>query len=70
MSWPKILAVPAEGGQKPRRVWMRVDLPAPLGPRRPMVRAEREMVRFCRISRLPKRTLRPESSMMEEAGST
>src|SRR3954463_1324659 len=35
MSWPPMLTLPAEGGMKPVIMRMVVDLPAPLGPRKP-----------------------------------
>src|SRR5438876_9128337 len=41
---------------------MRVVLPAPFGPRRPMLLPESVQVRFCRISRRPNRTDIPCSS--------
>src|SRR5713101_8280475 len=56
-------AVPVEGLWKPRRVLIRVDFPAPLGPRSPMVRPDREQVRPLRMSLLPKRTPSPSSSI-------
>src|SRR5258706_12988091 len=63
MSCPKTLAVPAEMGQKPSRVWIRVDLPAPFGPSKPMVRPPKVTLSCFRISRRPKATVKPESSM-------
>jgi len=60
---PKMLADPALSGTKPSRVWISVDFPAPLGPRSPMVRPVSETRRSCKISRLPKRTLKPASSI-------
>src|SRR5437763_5970989 len=68
MSWPKMRAVPRQGLWKPKRVLMSVDLPAPFGPRRPMVRPERDWVRSVRISRLPRRTDSEESSITGEVG--
>jgi hypothetical protein len=41
---------------------MRVDLPAPFGPSKPMERPRNEAVRLRRISRSPNRTERPWSS--------
>src|SRR5438874_13580880 len=35
MSWPQITAVPALGARKPVIIFIVVDLPAPLGPRKP-----------------------------------
>src|SRR5437868_1047747 len=43
---------------------MSVDLPAPLGPSNPIVRPERETRRSFRMSRAPKRTPNPASSIM------
>ena len=54
---------PAEGFQKPRRVLISVLLPAPLGPRRPTVRARNWRLRPRRISRLPSVTCRSSSSI-------
>ena len=42
---------------------MSVDLPAPLGPSKPMARPRREQTRFFKMSRLPKRTDNPCKSM-------
>src|SRR5260370_31861120 len=63
MSDPNMRAEPAEAGQNPRSVLMSVDLPAPFGPNKPIVRPEKEHVRSCRTSRFPKRTERLRSSM-------
>src|SRR6059058_3409616 len=35
MSWPQITAVPAVGARNPVIIFIVVDLPAPLGPRKP-----------------------------------
>src|SRR3981081_3595773 len=35
MSWPQIIAVPAVGARNPVIIFIVVDLPAPLGPRKP-----------------------------------
>ena len=37
MSYPAILAVPEEGGINPVNIFIVVDLPAPLGPRKPRI---------------------------------
>src|SRR6185369_4429075 len=58
-----MLADPALMGTNPNIVWISVDFPAPFGPSRPMVRPESWTRRSWRISRLPKRTLRPASSI-------
>src|SRR5580765_550334 len=42
---------------------MSVDFPAPLGPSNPMARPRSDAVRLRRMSRFPKRTVRPLSSM-------
>ena len=54
---------PAESGQNPRSVLMRVDLPAPFGPRSPMVDPESEQLRSFKICRFPIRTEKPRSSI-------
>src|SRR5579863_2627361 len=35
MSWPQTIAVPAVGARNPVIIFIVVDLPAPLGPRKP-----------------------------------
>src|SRR5271165_3084648 len=47
---------------------MRVDLPAPFGPSKPIARPRREAVRLRRISRLPNLTERPCSSINGGSG--
>src|ERR1041385_5343028 len=63
MSWPKIRAVPEVGLWKPRSALIRVDLPAPLGPSRPMDRPVSVALSCFRMVREPKRISRPSSSM-------
>src|SRR5471032_3038937 len=63
MSRPKMRAVPEAGLWKPSRVLMRVDLPAPFGPSKPMDRPLRLAFRFLRMARWPKRTSSESNSM-------
>src|SRR5262249_32644396 len=63
ISRPKMRAVPEVGLWKPRSELIRVDLPAPFGPRSPMERPVREAFRPLRIVRDPKRTSSPSNSM-------
>src|SRR5271170_2242227 len=64
MSVPKTYAEPADGGQNPRSVLIKVDLPAPFGPSKPMVRPVKEQVKSRSTSRFPSRTERPRNSMI------
>src|SRR5438093_6695299 len=64
MSRPKIRAVPVDGGWNPRRVWIKVVLPAPLGPRSPMVRPESDPRRSFNIFLLPNSTPKPSNSII------
>src|ERR1700689_729915 len=63
MSRPSTRAVPDEGLWKPSRVLMSVDLPAPLGPSSPMDTPVSAALSLLRMTRCPKRTSRPSSSM-------
>src|SRR5437899_1687393 len=62
-SRPKIRAVPAVGRWKPSSVLIRVDLPAPFGPSRPIDLPVSLALSFFRMVRLPKRTSSPSNSM-------
>ena len=53
---PKTRAVPREGEWKPSSVLIRVDLPAPLGPSRPMALPRSSPVSPSRTTRPPSRT--------------
>src|SRR5580704_19355352 len=63
MSRPSTRAVPDAGLWKPSRVLMSVDLPAPLGPSSPMDTPVSAALSLLRMTRCPKRTSRPSSSM-------
>src|SRR5579871_2029508 len=65
ISRPRMRAVPEVGLWKPSSVLIRVDLPAPLGPSRPIALPVSEAFRFFRIARCPKRTSRPSSSITD-----
>ena len=45
MSWPQTTAVPAVGARKPVIIFIVVDLPAPLGPRKPSTSPRRHRER-------------------------
>src|SRR5580704_13506545 len=63
MSRPSTRAVPDAGLWKPSRVLMSVDLPAPLGPSSPIEVPVSAALSLLRMTRCPKRTTRPSSSM-------
>src|SRR5579863_10164155 len=60
---PKTRAVPREGVWNPSRVLIKVDLPAPLGPSRPMALPRSSPVRLSRTTRPPSFTSRRSRSM-------
>src|SRR3974390_1918157 len=62
-SMPKTRAVPREGWWKPRSVLMSVDLPAPLGPSRPIALPRSPPVSESRTTRPPSRTSNRSRSM-------
>src|SRR5688500_9255603 len=65
ISNPATRAVPALGRRKPVIIFMLVDLPAPLGPRKPSTSpAATWKLRLSTARLVPKRLLRPTTSIM------
>jgi hypothetical protein len=64
MSWPQMRAVPAVGSMKPASMRMVVDLPAPLGPRKPTTSPlATEKLTSSTAVKLPNRFVSPSISM-------
>ena len=66
---PKIVAVPSVGGRRPVSIFIVVDLPQPLEPRKPKISPRSiDRVTWSTAVKVPKRIVRPSARMAVSVG--